>query len=75
MQVEILQIESDDVVDAIKQEIVKGNINKLVIGASSSGMFSRYPILYAPFILFFLFLLFYLNIDVFLVFQGERFVV
>ncbi|KAL7613409.1 hypothetical protein Lser_V15G09182 [Lactuca serriola] len=41
VQVEILQIESDDVVDAIKQEIVKGNINKLVIGASSSGMFSR----------------------------------
>ncbi|KAI3793109.1 hypothetical protein L1987_35723 [Smallanthus sonchifolius] len=38
---EIVQIESDDVVDAIKHEIVKNNINKLVIGASSKGIFSR----------------------------------
>ncbi|KAK1409220.1 hypothetical protein QVD17_35745 [Tagetes erecta] len=38
---EIIQIESDDVVDTIKQEIVKNNINKLVIGASSKGIFSR----------------------------------
>ncbi|KAI3720864.1 hypothetical protein L2E82_31861 [Cichorium intybus] len=41
VEVEIVQIESDDVVDALKQEIIKSNINKLVIGASSSGMFSR----------------------------------
>ncbi|KAI3800067.1 hypothetical protein L1987_35375 [Smallanthus sonchifolius] len=38
---EIVQIESDDVVDAIKHEIVKNNINKLVIGASPKGIFSR----------------------------------
>ncbi|KAK9060980.1 hypothetical protein SSX86_018160 [Deinandra increscens subsp. villosa] len=41
VDVEIVQIESDDVVDAIKQEIVKNNISKLVIGASSKGIFSR----------------------------------
>ncbi|KAD7480357.1 hypothetical protein E3N88_03493 [Mikania micrantha] len=41
VDVEIVQIESDDVVDAIKQEIVKNNISKLVIGASSRGIFSR----------------------------------
>ncbi|KAL4575986.1 hypothetical protein LXL04_012074 [Taraxacum kok-saghyz] len=41
VQVEIIQIESDDVVDAITQEILKSNIGKLVIGSSSSGMFSR----------------------------------
>ncbi|KAI3519597.1 hypothetical protein L1887_08810 [Cichorium endivia] len=41
VEVEIVQIESDDVVDALKQEIIKTNINKLVIGASSNGMFSR----------------------------------
>ncbi|XP_024985657.1 U-box domain-containing protein 35-like [Cynara cardunculus var. scolymus] len=40
VQVEIVQIESDDVVDAIKQEISKGNISKLVIGASSNSVFS-----------------------------------
>ncbi|XP_076897307.1 U-box domain-containing protein 35-like isoform X2 [Bidens hawaiensis] len=38
---EIVQIESDDVVEAIKHEIVKNNISKLVIGASSKGIFSR----------------------------------
>ncbi|KAI7749334.1 hypothetical protein M8C21_023669 [Ambrosia artemisiifolia] len=41
VDVEIVQIESDDVVDAIKHEIVKNNISKLVIGASSKGIFSR----------------------------------
>lgn len=41
VQVEIVQIESDDVADAIKQEISKGNISKLVIGASSNSIFSR----------------------------------
>lgn len=44
MKVEIVQIESDDVVDAIKQEIEKNKISKLVIAASSNGMFSRYQI-------------------------------
>ncbi|KAD5961478.1 hypothetical protein E3N88_12951 [Mikania micrantha] len=41
VEVEIVQIESDDVADAIRHEIVKSNISKLVIGASSTGMFSR----------------------------------
>ncbi|KAI3808902.1 hypothetical protein L1987_24865 [Smallanthus sonchifolius] len=41
VEVEIVQIESDDVVDAIKHEIVLNKISKLVIGASSKGMFSR----------------------------------
>ncbi|KAL9995696.1 putative protein kinase RLK-Pelle-RLCK-IXb family [Helianthus debilis subsp. tardiflorus] len=41
VEVDIVQIESDDVVDAIKQEIIKHKINKLVIGASSKGIFSR----------------------------------
>ncbi|XP_028073849.1 U-box domain-containing protein 35-like [Camellia sinensis] len=41
VQVEILQIESDDVVYAISNEITKSTINKLVIGTSSRGMFSR----------------------------------
>nr|XP_043629465.1 U-box domain-containing protein 35-like isoform X2 [Erigeron canadensis] len=41
VEVEIVQIESDDVVDTLKQEIVKHNIKKLVIGASSNGLFSR----------------------------------
>lgn len=41
VQVEILQIESDDVVYAISNEIAKSTINKLVIGTSSRGMFSR----------------------------------
>ncbi|KAL6952532.1 hypothetical protein U1Q18_015190 [Sarracenia purpurea var. burkii] len=41
VQVEVLQIESDDVVYAISREVVKSTINKLVIGASSRKMFSR----------------------------------
>ncbi|XP_059666914.1 U-box domain-containing protein 35-like [Cornus florida] len=39
--VEILQIESDDVVNAIAGEVAKCSINKLVIGASSRSIFSR----------------------------------
>ncbi|KAA8539769.1 hypothetical protein F0562_026461 [Nyssa sinensis] len=41
VQVEIVQIESDDVVSAISEEVAKCTINKLVIGASSSSIFSR----------------------------------
>ncbi|GMP69832.1 hypothetical protein CsSME_00028938 [Camellia sinensis var. sinensis] len=41
VQVEILQIESDNVVHAISNEVSKSTINKLVVGASSRGMFSR----------------------------------
>ncbi|PIN06759.1 hypothetical protein CDL12_20686 [Handroanthus impetiginosus] len=42
VQVEVVQIESDDIAIAIAEQIAKFNINKLVIGASSmSGMLSR----------------------------------
>lgn len=42
VQAEVVQIESDDVVNAIADEVAKCSINKLVIGVSSSGgMFSR----------------------------------
>ncbi|XP_071734326.1 U-box domain-containing protein 52-like [Rutidosis leptorrhynchoides] len=41
VDVEIVQTESDDIVDALKQEIVKRNIDKLVIGTSSKRIFSR----------------------------------
>ncbi|KAL3521394.1 hypothetical protein ACH5RR_019543 [Cinchona calisaya] len=43
VQVEIVQVESDDVANAIAEEVVKYNINKLVIGASSRRLFSRGP--------------------------------
>ncbi|KAK6131825.1 hypothetical protein DH2020_034443 [Rehmannia glutinosa] len=41
VQVEIVQIESDDVATAISANIRKYKINKLVIGASSRSIFSR----------------------------------
>lgn len=41
VQVEIVQIESDDVVTAISGDIHKHKINKLVIGTSSRSIFSR----------------------------------
>ncbi|WKA06552.1 hypothetical protein VitviT2T_024447 [Vitis vinifera] len=41
VQVDVVVIESDDVAKAIAEEIAKSTIHKLVIGASSSGMFSR----------------------------------
>ncbi|KAK6155912.1 hypothetical protein DH2020_010160 [Rehmannia glutinosa] len=42
VQAEIVQIESNDVENAIAKEIAKRNIDKLVVGASSTGgMFSR----------------------------------
>ncbi|KAL9163588.1 hypothetical protein ABFS82_06G050600 [Erythranthe guttata] len=37
IQAEVVTIESDDVVNAIADEIAKSNIKKLVIGASSAG--------------------------------------
>lgn len=39
---EIVQIELDDVAEAISREVDESSVNKLVIGASSRGMFSRY---------------------------------
>ncbi|KAK4351174.1 hypothetical protein RND71_030487 [Anisodus tanguticus] len=41
VQVEVLQLESDDIVKAIAQEVTKHHIIKLVIGASSRSIFSR----------------------------------
>lgn len=41
VQVEVVQIESDDVATAISGDIRKHKINKLVIGTSSRGIFSR----------------------------------
>ncbi|XP_047316155.1 U-box domain-containing protein 35-like isoform X2 [Impatiens glandulifera] len=41
VKVELKQIESDDIVDAISIEIKESNIIKLVIGASSRPIFSR----------------------------------
>ncbi|CAK9135125.1 unnamed protein product [Ilex paraguariensis] len=41
VQVEIVQIEADDVVNAIASEVSKCTHNKLVIGASSRSIFSR----------------------------------
>ncbi|OMO52195.1 hypothetical protein COLO4_37371 [Corchorus olitorius] len=41
VQVDVLVIESDDVANAIAEEVTKGNITKLVIGASSRGIFTR----------------------------------
>lgn len=41
VQVEVVQLESDDIVEAIAHEVSKLNIIKLVIGASSWSIFSR----------------------------------
>lgn len=41
VQVDIVMIESDDVVNAIAGEMAKSTINKLVIGVSSHGIFTR----------------------------------
>lgn len=37
-------IESDDVENAIAEEVNKSAISKLVIGAASRGMFTRYSL-------------------------------
>lgn len=44
VQVEVLQIEADDVVNAIVGEVARCKIKRLVIGASSRGIFSRYEL-------------------------------
>lgn len=44
IKVKVSQIESDDVVNAIVDEVTKCCIKRLVIGASSRGMFSRYEL-------------------------------
>lgn len=42
MEVDVVVIESDDVANAIAEEVAKHGIHKLVIGASSRGLFTRY---------------------------------
>lgn len=42
VHVNIVMIESDDVAAAIAEEVAKGAVTKLVIGASSRSIFSRY---------------------------------
>lgn len=44
MHVDVVMIESDDVAAAIAEEVAKGTVTKLVIGASSPSIFSRYII-------------------------------
>ncbi|OWM79435.1 hypothetical protein CDL15_Pgr022847 [Punica granatum] len=41
VQADLAIIESDDVANAIAEEVTKSNINKLVVGAASHGMFTR----------------------------------
>lgn len=40
--VDVVVLESDNVANTISEEIAKSTIPKLVIGASSSSMFTRY---------------------------------
>ena len=44
MEVDVVVIESDDVAIAIAEEVAKHGINKLVIGASSRGLFRRFSL-------------------------------
>ncbi|KAK6936854.1 U-box domain [Dillenia turbinata] len=41
VQVDLVVLESDDLASALSEEVAKCSINKLVIGASSNGMFAR----------------------------------
>lgn len=42
VHVDVVVIESDDVATAVAEEVAKGAITKLVVGASSHGLFKRY---------------------------------
>lgn len=42
VQVGVVQLESNDVINAIAGVVSKCSINKLVIGTSAPGLFSRY---------------------------------
>jgi K+-sensing histidine kinase KdpD len=42
VHVDVAVIESDDVATAVAEEVSKNVITKLVLGASSSGIFKRY---------------------------------
>ncbi len=42
MQVDVVVIESDNVANAIAEEVSKSAISNLVIGAPSRGLFTRF---------------------------------
>lgn len=42
VHVNVAVIESDDVATAVAEEVAKDAITKLVVGASSRGLFKRY---------------------------------
>ena len=42
MHVDVVVIESDDIATAVAEEVARDAITKLVLGASSSGIFRRY---------------------------------
>jgi len=42
VHVEVVVIESDDVASAVAEEVTKYAITKLVVGASTDGLFKRY---------------------------------
>jgi len=42
VHVEVVVIESDDVASAVGEEVMKYAITKLVVGASTGGLFKRY---------------------------------
>lgn len=42
VQMELVVLEANDVAEAIAQEVTRREVDKLVVGASSSGIFSRY---------------------------------
>lgn len=44
VHVDLVVIESDDVASAVAEEVTKDAITKLVVGASSGGLFKRYQI-------------------------------
>jgi len=44
VEVDVVVIESGDVAIAIAEKVAKHGINKLVIGASSRGFFTRYSL-------------------------------
>lgn len=47
MHVDVVVIESDDVAMAVAEEVAKDATTKLVVGASSGGIFKRYLSIYS----------------------------
>lgn len=52
MQVELVQLESDDVVGAIAKDIADNSVIRLVIGASSRNFFQRYTLYLLYFLIY-----------------------